>query len=54
MVTLAPVGYQQIPCHMIFDVKMDFTRKVRYVAEGHKTDPPTSQTYASVVCRIDR
>ena len=22
-----PIGYQQIPCHIIFDVKMDFTRK---------------------------
>ena len=26
------VGYQQIPCHIVFDVKMDFTRKARYVA----------------------
>jgi hypothetical protein len=22
-----PVGYKLIPCHMIFDVKMDFSRK---------------------------
>ena len=22
-----PIGYQHIDCHMIFDVKMDFTRK---------------------------
>ena len=22
-----PIGYQQIDCHMIFDVKMDFTQK---------------------------
>ncbi len=47
----APVGYQQIPCHMVFDIKMDFTRKARYVAGGHVTDPPTTQTYASVVSR---
>jgi len=27
-----PIGYQWIHCHMIFDVKMDFTRKARFVA----------------------
>lgn len=47
----APVGYQRIPCHIIFDVKMDFTRKARFVAGGHKTEPPQSITYASVVSR---
>jgi hypothetical protein len=36
---------------MIFDVKMDFTRKARFVAGGHMTDPPTSMTYSSVVSR---
>jgi hypothetical protein len=45
----APIGYQRIPCHMIFDIKMDFTKKARYVAGGHVTDPPSAQTYASVV-----
>jgi len=47
----APVGYKEIPCHIIFDVKMDFTRKAWFVAGGHKTDPPTSLTYSSVVSR---
>ncbi len=28
---------------------MDFTRKARFVAGGHKTDPPTTLTYSSVV-----
>ena len=38
---------------MIFDIKMDglFTRKARLVADGHKTKPPTSMTYSSVVAR---
>jgi cytochrome c-type biogenesis protein CcmE len=27
-----PIGYKWIKCHMIFDIKMDFTRKARYVA----------------------
>ena len=46
-----PVGHKEIPCHIIFDIKMDFTRKARFVAGGHKTDPPTSLTYSSVVAR---
>jgi hypothetical protein len=45
------VGYQEILCHMIFDVKMDFTRKARYVAGGHMTEPPAEATYSSVVSR---
>lgn len=48
---LAPVGFQKIPCHIVFDIKMDLTRKCRYVAGGHKTEPPASITYASVVSR---
>ena len=47
------VGYQEIKCHMIFDIKMDgrFTRKARLVAGGHTTDAPASITYSSVVSR---
>jgi hypothetical protein len=49
----ALVGYQEIKCHMVFDVKMDgnFTRKARLVAGGHTTETPASITYASVVSR---
>ena len=47
----APPGYQYIQCHMIFDIKMDLTRKARLVAGGHMTKPPSSLTYASVVSR---
>ncbi len=43
------VGFQEIKCHMIFDVKMDLTRKARFVAGGHMTEPPASITYSSVV-----
>ena len=46
-----PVGYTVITCHLIFDVKMDLTRKARYVAGGHLTDPPSSLIYASVISR---
>jgi hypothetical protein len=45
-------GYQQIKCHMIFDIKMeDFKRKARYVAGGHTTEAPPVLMYASVVSR---
>ncbi|KAL7524097.1 hypothetical protein ACHAWF_000813, partial [Thalassiosira exigua] len=38
-------GYQEILCHIIFDVKMDFTRKARFVANGSTTDTPSALTY---------
>lgn len=44
-------GHQEIKCHIIFDVKMDFTRKARFVAGGHMTETPNSLTYSSVVSR---
>jgi hypothetical protein len=48
----APIGYQKIPCHMVFDVKMeDFRQKARLVAGGHLTKAPAIITYASVVSR---
>jgi hypothetical protein len=44
----APISYQKIPCHMIFDIKMeDFCRKARLVAGGHRTKAPATITYAS-------
>ena len=46
-----PVGYEHINCHLIFDVKMDFRRKARFVAGGHTTNPPSESTYAGVVSR---
>ena len=47
------VGYQEIRCHMILDIKMDgrFTGKACYVTSSHTTDPPSSITYYSVVSR---
>jgi hypothetical protein len=37
----APIGYQKIPCHMIFDIKSeDFCRKARFVTGGHRTKAP--------------
>jgi hypothetical protein len=47
----AYVAFQEIKCHMIFDVKMDLTRKARFVAGVHMTEAPASITYSSVVSR---
>jgi hypothetical protein len=48
-------GYKFVSTHiMLFDVKLgeNFSRKARLVADGHKTDAPTSTiTYSSVVSR---
>jgi hypothetical protein len=45
------LGYKKIPLRMIFDIKMDFTRKARLVAGGRPTDPHSCLTYSSVVSR---
>jgi len=47
------IGYQEIRCHMVFDIKMDgdLTRKARFVAGGHTTTDPDTTTYSSVVSR---
>ena len=34
------VIFHEIGCHLIFDVKMDFTRKARFVAGGHTIEAP--------------
>jgi hypothetical protein len=47
------IGFQEIGCDIVFDIKMDFTRKARFCAEGHTTNTPAAMTYSSVVS-IDR
>ena len=46
-----PADHAYLPCHMVFNVKMDFTRKARYVADGHLTPDPIASTYVGVVSR---
>ena len=43
-----PTGYQEIKCHMIFDIKIgeSFHRKARLVAGGHTTETPATLTYS--------
>ena len=46
-----PIGYKRNPLHMIFNVKMDFTRKARLVAGGHVPEVDHNLTHSSVVSR---
>ena len=41
----------KLQTQIIFDVKMDFTRKARYVGRGDKVPPPEESTFAGVVSR---
>ena len=47
----APKGWHKVTGHIVWDVKMDFTRKARWVLDGHKTPDPEGSTYAGVVSR---
>ena len=46
-----PPGFQFIHTHIVFNIKMDFTRKARFVANGSRTEAEAEHTYASVVSR---
>jgi hypothetical protein len=46
----APQGWKASG-HIIWDLKMDFTRKARWVLDGHKLPTPEGSTYAGVVSR---
>jgi hypothetical protein len=48
-----PPTFQEMRCHMVYDVKMEnFQRKARLVAGGHMTEVSSATTtYASVVSR---
>ena len=37
-----PVGYAKLKVHLVFDVKLDLTRKARLVADGHMTPDPVN------------
>ena len=40
------IGWTQSSGHLVFEVKVDFTRKARWVKDGHKTPQPQKSTYA--------
>ena len=47
----APSGWSKASGHLVWDVKMDFTRKARWVLDGHKCHDPVGSTFAGVVAR---
>ena len=44
-------GMTKASGYLVFNVKMDFTRKARWVKDGHWSPDPTTSAYASVVSR---
>ena len=46
-----PPGWRKASGRLVFDVKMDFTRKARWVKDGHRTPDPTTSAYSGVVSR---
>ena len=44
-------GWHKVTGHLVWDVKMDFTCKARWVLDGHKTPDPEESTFAGVVSR---
>jgi hypothetical protein len=47
----APSKYKRSSGHLIWDVKMDFTRKSRWVKDEYKIAYPVTTNYAGVVSR---
>jgi hypothetical protein len=47
----APPAWHKVTGHLVWDLKMDFTRKARWVLDGHKTPNPITSTYAGAVSR---
>ena len=46
-----PSNYSKASGHLVFDVRMTFERKARWVKDGHRTATPENSTYAGVVSR---
>jgi hypothetical protein len=47
----APQGWTKASGHIIWVLKMDFTRKARWVLDGHKLPTPEGSTYADAASR---
>ena len=46
-----PVEWSKVTGHLIWDVKMYFTRKAIWVLDGHQNPDPIGSTYAGVLSR---
>ena len=47
----APPGWTKASGHLVFDIKMEFTWKARWVNDEHRSPNPTTLAYAGVVSR---
>ena len=47
----APNGWKKVTRHLVWDVKMDLTRKARWVLNGCKMPDPVGSTFTRVVSR---
>ena len=45
---VAPMGWKHVTGHLVFDVKMSFERKARWVLDGHKKPDPLGSTHAGL------
>jgi hypothetical protein len=45
----APPGWHKASGHLVFDVKMDFTRKARWVKDEHETPDSATSSFTGVV-----
>ena len=48
---VTPPGWSKVTGHIIFDCKMDMTRKARWVLDGHNNPDLVHSTYVGVVSR---
>ena len=46
-----PKNHKRVIVHVMFDVKMDFTRKSRWVLDGRNTPHLEGSTYSGVASR---
>lgn len=46
-----PAGSKKATDHLVWDVKMNFTQKSRWVKDGHNTTNPKGSNFAGVVSR---
>ena len=47
----ATAGWKPVTGHLVWDIKIDFTRKVHWVKDGHRIPDPKSSNYAGIVSR---
>ena len=47
----ATIGWKAFRDHLVYDIRMDFTRNDKRMKNGHKTSELDQSTYAGVILR---